>query len=201
MEFIEMVTTIFLVIFVLDIGRRIDGVITKLMTMHNDTKLELQKNEIASREKMLRDSLSYRKYHDTRLMEHREMVSNSKAESYVQLLSIALNEFGDMYLNVRRAATMPLEDHMNTLDKLIDREMQHHIVLPRVGRENKPPITDYKQTTEIVAGKILSATTPEFFEIFEIHGLSRSYVMSYITRQLFVKLVMYSEEIRKKKED
>ena len=196
-----MVTTIFVIIFVLDIGRRIDAFLVKLMRMYNDTKLEMQRNEISSKEKMLRDSLSYRKYHDTRLMEHKEIVSNIKVDSYAHLLSIAIDTFGKRYLSIKSASTMPLEDHMNTLDKLIDREVQHHVVLPRVGKENKPPISDFKRTTEMISGKIIEAVTPQFFEIFEIHGLSRTYVMSYITRQLFVKLVMYSEEIRRKKED
>lgn len=170
--------------------------------------LIINEKEYEHKEKMLRNVLSYRKYHDTRLMEHRENLEVTKGETYSDIasnivgnLGLILNKYTDEYLKIALMGTVELPTQIEALNKIINTEFNNYVVLPRIGKMAKPPITNMQETTQIVAGKVIDCLQPSFFDTFETHGLSRAYVMSYISRQITEKVIMYSQEIRQKKEE
>ena len=99
---------------------------------------------------------------------------------------------------IHMLANTNLKDYLDTLNLLIETEFRNYIILPRTGMNNKPAIEDIKESTEEIGHKVMTALLPEFFEVFKVHGLSEDYIMGYITRELFAKIIRYSREIRKK---
>lgn len=171
------------------------------MNEYNDTKLTLQKRSIYAKEKNLREVLSYRKYSENRIMEHREEIESEKAEMIMSIAQKGMEIFSNDYMKLLRMANIPLEEQLNALNDIIDKEFNQYVVLPRIGKKNKPAVTEFEATTKEIGNHIMDGLNVDFFNAFEAHGLSRRYVMCYITRELTMKLIMYSEEIRKKEED
>lgn len=124
--------------------------------------------------------------------------SNIITSGIVESISGAINTFGKDYIIATKTMNTSLTDHMNALNQLISTEFYNAILLPRAGKKDKPPIDDIKATTDMIAERILSGLQPEFFFIFQVHGLSEEFIMSYITRELFAKLIEFTRANRKK---
>jgi hypothetical protein len=58
----------------------------------------------------------------------------------------------------------------------------------------KPPITDAMATSSNVCHNIIAMLDPSYYDIFVKHGLSREFVQTYISREVFTKIVMYIQE-------
>lgn len=124
--------------------------------------------------------------------------SNIIASGIIESISGAINTFGKDYIIATKTMNTSLTDHMNALNQLISTEFYNAILLPRAGKKDKPPIDDIKATTDMIAERILSGLQPEFFAIFQVHGISEEFIMSYITRELFAKLIEFTRVNRKK---
>lgn len=127
-------------------------------------------------------------------VEAAQAISNGIVES----ISGTVNTFGKDYILATKTMNTSLSDHMNALNQLLSTEFYNAILLPRAGTKDKPPIDDIKATTDMIANRILSGLEPEFFTIFKIHGMSEEFIMSYITRELFTKLIEFTRNNRKK---
>ena len=148
-----------------------------------------------------------------RLLEHHKEITEIKSEAMKNALinsadvisngildatSGIINTFGKDYILATKVMNTSLNDHMNALNQLISTEFYNAILLPRAGTVNKPPIEDVKASTDMIANRILSGLEPEFFNIFKAHGISEEFIMSYITRELFAKLIEFTRINRKK---
>jgi len=116
----------------------------------------------------------------------------------VESVTGTINTFGKDYIIATKTMNTSLSDHMNALNQLISTEFYNAILLPRAGKAEKPPIDDIKATTDMIANRILDGLQPEFFAIFQVHGISEEFIMSYITRELFAKLIEFTRANRKK---
>ena len=111
-----------------------------------------------------------------------------------------LEEFGKEYNRIGLIKATPIENQLSTLDSLIEKEFNAHVVIPRIGRELKPPIDDITETTKYISKNIMDGLTPEFFSLFKANGISEEFILRHITRELFVKIIMYINESKKKPE-
>lgn len=119
------------------------------------------------------------------------------AEAITESVSGITNTFCKDYVLATKTMNTSLLDHLNTLNTLITIEFYNLIILPRAGRKDKPPIDDVKATTDMLANRIMNALEPRFFEIFKAHGLSEEYIMEYMTREIFAKIIEFTRESRK----
>jgi hypothetical protein len=144
-----------------------------------------------------------RRHHDNVIVDKDISITNKKSQYNLDILSGLVNSFGtDLVSAIHHNTIMgiDLSDYIRTIDEFIDREFEFYVTLPRAGKENKPPVENVSETTKIIAGKIMEGLSTEFFDMLKQHGISEEYIMSYITRAIFAKIIYYSEEIRKKKE-
>ena len=158
----------------------------KWMKNYFDTR----KEEFEISEKNLRyrlsDELSFRKY--------QESVHND-------VISKLISKFADDFIKVKKLENTSIADHLKTLDQLIEIEFRNYVILPRVGMKDKPLVDDVKETTSAIGERIMKNLQPEFFDIFQTHGLSEEYIMTYITRELFAKIIFFERDARKKDND
>ena len=134
-------------------------------------------------------------------MESDKTITNMKSGAMVDIAANIVNTFGKDYILATKVMNTSLTDHLNTLNQLIDAEFRNSIIIPRQGQVIKPMIDDVKAATDEIAGKIFSALQPNFFQIFEAHGISEEFIMVYMTREIFAKIITYSREIRKKEDE
>ena len=123
-----------------------------------------------------------------------DIISNSIQSS----LSYAINTFGRDYIVATKTMNTSLTDHMNALNQLISTEFYNAILLPRAGQKNKPPIDDIKANTDMICNRIMDGLQPQFFDIFRYHGISEEFIMSYMTREVFAKLIEFTRTNRRK---
>ena len=148
-----------------------------------------------------------------RILEHHKEITKIKSEAMktaminsadvissgiLDAVSGTVNTFGKDYILATKVMNTSLSDHMNALNQLISTEFYNAILLPRAGTTDKPPIEDVKASTDMIANRILSGLEPEFFTIFKAHGISEEFIMSYITREIFAKLIEFTRTNRKK---
>lgn len=167
------------------------------------SKYEYQKRENEYKWKVTRFLAQERRHHDNVIVDKDISITNKKSQYNLDILSGLVNSFGtDLVSAIHHNTIMgiDLSDYIRTIDEFIDREFEFYVTLPRAGKENKPPVENVSETTKIIAGKIMEGLSTEFFDMLKQHGISEEYIMSYITRAIFAKIIYYSEEIRKKKE-
>jgi biopolymer transport protein ExbD len=123
--------------------------------------------------------------------------TNTISKSIVDAITGVVNTFGKDYILATKTMNTSIVDHLNLLNTLINIEFYNFIILPRAGKKDKPPIDDVLATTDLIANRIMNALQPRFFDIFEAHGLSEEYIMEYLTREIFAKIIEFTRETRK----
>lgn len=171
--------------------------IKKEIDVYNDRLKDRRKEDNRIKLQILHESLSYKKFQDTSNIRHREFITESVTDSIGAIVSGLAGTFGKEYLELALMGTVELPSHLDALNKIIDMEFDNYVVLPRIGREAKPRITNMQDTTKAVSDKIVSSLEPRFFDVFEAHGLSKGYVLSYIARQITQKVIIYSRDLQK----
>lgn len=142
------------------------------------------------RDSALRQTLSAKKSNEAELFIHKE---NMQRELLDNIFSIIAPIAKKIIVNGETKAR-PLSELLKSLDEIIDKEFIHYVVLPRAGKDMKPPITDAMATSSNVCHNIIAMLDPSYYDIFVKHGLSREFVQTYISREVFTKIVMYIQE-------
>lgn len=197
----ELLSTIFICATLFTGGVLLTKFIEKQIGVYNDKLDSRQKEDNRIKLQILHESLSYKKFQDSSLIRHKEYLNENTLDAIAGVVSGLAGTFGKDYLKLALMGTVELPAHIEALNKIIEIEFNNYVILPRVGKEAKPRISNMQETTKQVADIIVSGLEPCFFEIFEAHGLSRSYVLSYIARQITEKVILYSQEISRKEED
>ena len=87
---------------------------------------------------------------------------------------------------------------LDLLNTLIDTEFKNFIMLPRTGKNLKPRVDDIKASADEICGNVINGLTQDFYENMKSAGLSEEYILTYVTRECFAKIITYTRDIRRK---
>lgn len=164
-------------------------------------KLEKYEKDQLNRRLLLSDTLAFKKYQDTMKRETELEKTTKVIDGIANNITDLMNSFGKDYVEIKKLEHTTVNDHLNALDHIIDKEFINFIVLPRVGMPDKPLIDDIEACAREIGDNVITGLTAKYYEIFEIHGLSEDYIFKYIIRECTAKMIKYNRDIRRRDDE
>ena len=136
-----------------------------------------------------------------RLLEQKLKMEREQFEYTKSLHSEILNAIktiGFDYITFRRSTVYNPSSLLELLNTLIDTEFKNFIMIPRSGKNLKPRIDDIKASADEICVNVINGLTQDFYENMRSAGLSEDYILTYVTRECFAKIIAYTRDIRRK---
>ena len=146
------------------------------------------------------EDMKWRGYRLGEVLANKKFSDTVKVEAFRKFTK-NLDEFALAYISNLNSKAVSPKELLSLLDTLIETEFNNHIIIPRTGNGKVPPVDDVKEETKEIADAIMTGLTPEFFAIFKAAGLSEDYVMRYVTREIFAKIIIFTRNLRSRKKD